>query len=138
MTKFHSRLFAVVWALIGLVMTSLVIGAIVTALTTVNGAAQFKIYGSQVGALNGSFEEKLGLLRNGKVNQSKSFKTFKSRDIQEQPISHKQNMIESPSLPALACTVDIFCIKIITHVIYPSAYHFASVADVFLHLVHST
>ena len=73
MTGFYSRCFAVVWALLGLIMTSLVVGAIVTALTTVNGAAQFKIYGSEVGALNGSFEEKLGLLRNGKVNQSTYF-----------------------------------------------------------------
>ncbi|XP_066928820.1 uncharacterized protein [Clytia hemisphaerica] len=74
-TKFRARLFAVAWALIGLVMTSLLIGAIVTALTTVNGAAQFKIYGSEVGALNGSFEEKLGLLRNGKVNEKRAYTT---------------------------------------------------------------
>ena len=40
-----------IWALVGLVMTGIVIGAIVTALTTVNGAAQFKIYGSQVKGL---------------------------------------------------------------------------------------
>uniref|UniRef100_A0A7M5X8J7 Uncharacterized protein n=2 Tax=Clytia hemisphaerica TaxID=252671 RepID=A0A7M5X8J7_9CNID len=77
-TKFYSRCFAVVWALVGLVMTSLIIGAIVTALTTVNGAAQFKIYGSEVGALNGSFEEKLGLLRNGKVNEKRAYTTVQA------------------------------------------------------------
>ena len=48
-TKVKSRIFAVVWCFIGLIMTSLIVGAIVTALTTVNGSSQFKIYGSQVG-----------------------------------------------------------------------------------------
>ena len=50
-TKVKSRLFAVAWCLIGLIMTSLIVGAIVTALTTVNGSSQFKIYGSQVSSL---------------------------------------------------------------------------------------
>jgi len=75
-TRFYSRCFAVVWSLFGVVMTSLVIGALVTALTTVNGAAEFKVYGSEVGALNGSFEEKLGLLRNGKVNEKRAYTTI--------------------------------------------------------------
>ena len=37
-----------IWILVGLVMTSLVIGAIVTALTSVNEAATIKIYGTEV------------------------------------------------------------------------------------------
>ncbi|XP_057300471.1 uncharacterized protein LOC130632586 isoform X2 [Hydractinia symbiolongicarpus] len=63
-----SRIFAIIWILVGLVMSSLIVGAIVTSLTTVNDAAKVKIYGTEIGALNATFEERVGILRNGKVN----------------------------------------------------------------------
>ena len=37
-----------IWILVGLIMTSLVVGAIVTALTTVNNEVGVKIYGTEV------------------------------------------------------------------------------------------
>jgi len=43
------RLFTVIWILMGLVLSSLVIGAIVTSLTSVNSSTDIKLYGSKVG-----------------------------------------------------------------------------------------
>ena len=47
--RFISRVFTVIWILIGLITTALLIGAITATLTSLNEAANnIKIYGSQV------------------------------------------------------------------------------------------
>ncbi|XP_057309719.1 uncharacterized protein LOC130647766 isoform X2 [Hydractinia symbiolongicarpus] len=66
---FRSRLLAMVWIIIGLVLTALVTGAIVSAISSVEYSSQKNIYDTHIGALNGSFEEMFGILRNGKVNR---------------------------------------------------------------------
>ena len=43
-----SRIAAVIYIMIGLVMSSLLVGSIVTAITTVNDSAEVKIYGRKV------------------------------------------------------------------------------------------
>ncbi|XP_066925678.1 uncharacterized protein [Clytia hemisphaerica] len=123
-TKVGARIFAMIWALVGLVMTGIVIGAIVTALTTVNGAAQFKIYGSQVGALNGTFEAKLGLLRNGKVNEKKAYLT-----VEELRDALLNNDVEGVLLDAYTAgaNADLFAderLRAATLLEYPRSYGF--------------
>ncbi|XP_066913417.1 uncharacterized protein [Clytia hemisphaerica] len=81
-TQFISRLAAVFYIFIALVMSSLMVGSIVTSITTIEDASNVKIYGTKIGAINGSFEERVGLLRNGKMNQDGVyFTTDQLRDV---------------------------------------------------------
>ncbi|XP_028392900.1 uncharacterized protein LOC114517402 [Dendronephthya gigantea] len=70
------RVFAVVWVLTGLVISSLLIGSICTAFTTSTTPPQsstMNLYGAKVAALQDSPDHKLGVRRNAKVNTMKQY-----------------------------------------------------------------
>ncbi|XP_057300554.1 uncharacterized protein LOC130633709 isoform X2 [Hydractinia symbiolongicarpus] len=68
-----SRLLAVIWIFISLVMTSLLLGALTTAFTAVQTSKTTSIYGLKVAVLSGSFEERLAILRNGKIDKGSKY-----------------------------------------------------------------
>ncbi|XP_065061366.1 uncharacterized protein LOC135688444 isoform X2 [Rhopilema esculentum] len=63
-----SRIFAVLWILVGLVTSAILIGGISTALTTSSTLPGVKLYNTELAVVQGSKEEIVGILRNAKVN----------------------------------------------------------------------
>ncbi|XP_066923996.1 uncharacterized protein [Clytia hemisphaerica] len=85
---FHSRLVAVLYIVVAMVMNSLLVGAIVANLTaTEEKATNIKIYGTKLGAINGSFEEHIGLLRNGKMNTERNYTS--AEELRQALLSHQ-------------------------------------------------
>ena len=67
--SFLARIFSVVWILAGLVLTSILMGSITNALTTVTFSVRsIKLYGMKVAAIEGSPSYRVGIRRNAKVN----------------------------------------------------------------------
>ncbi|XP_057300635.1 uncharacterized protein LOC130634855 isoform X2 [Hydractinia symbiolongicarpus] len=73
--KVSSRVLAICWITLSLVMTSLLLGALTSTFTAVQTTKSTSVYGLKVAALSGSFEERLALLRNGKVDKSARYST---------------------------------------------------------------
>ncbi|XP_065060769.1 uncharacterized protein LOC135688019 isoform X3 [Rhopilema esculentum] len=63
-----SRIFAVLWILVGLVTSAILIGGISTALTASSTLPGVKLYNTELAVVQGSKEEIVGILRNAKVN----------------------------------------------------------------------
>ncbi|CAH3191318.1 unnamed protein product, partial [Porites evermanni] len=67
------RIFGIMWTLTGLVIISILIGAIASSLTSVTVERDVILYGTEVGALRGSAEYRLGVLHNAKVNTKRQY-----------------------------------------------------------------
>lgn len=61
---FLARIFAIVWVLVGLVITSIFTGVVTTSLTAITLSTDVKLYGAKVAAVANSTEYKLGLSKN--------------------------------------------------------------------------
>jgi len=70
------RIFAVGWVLVGLVIMAVMTGALTTALTTITSVSGTSIYGSKIGAIQGSPEYNLGVRRNALMNEAKQYQTL--------------------------------------------------------------
>ncbi|CAH3164520.1 unnamed protein product, partial [Porites evermanni] len=67
------RIFGIMWTLTGLVIISILIGAIASSLTSVTVERDVILYGTEIGALRGSAEYRLGVLHNAKVNTKRQY-----------------------------------------------------------------
>ncbi|XP_001638933.2 uncharacterized protein LOC5519017 [Nematostella vectensis] len=72
--KVSSRLFAIIWTLAGLVLTSLLTGSIATSLTTAAVSTEVILYGAKVGAIHNSTEHRVGILKNARMNEDQQYK----------------------------------------------------------------
>ncbi|XP_065060766.1 uncharacterized protein LOC135688018 [Rhopilema esculentum] len=70
-----SRLFAVIWILIGLVSAAILIGGLTTALTTASVLPDVTLYGTKLATLDGSKERLVGIYRNAIVNLGTKYET---------------------------------------------------------------
>ncbi|KAL9960831.1 hypothetical protein ACROYT_G034336 [Oculina patagonica] len=68
-----ARIFGIMWTLTGLVIISILIGAIASSLTSVTVEQSIMLYGLKIGAIQDSVEHRLGILKNAKVNEEKSY-----------------------------------------------------------------
>ncbi|KAK2552520.1 Cubilin [Acropora cervicornis] len=62
-----SRIFAIFWVLIGLVITSIFTGVVTTSLTAITLSTDVKIYGTKIGAVANSTEYRLGINKNARM-----------------------------------------------------------------------
>ena len=68
--SFAARVFSIFWVLAGLVLSSILMGSITNALTTVIfDTKTVKLYGLKIAAIDGSPSFRVGIRRNAKVNQ---------------------------------------------------------------------
>ncbi|XP_065685076.1 uncharacterized protein LOC100197582 isoform X2 [Hydra vulgaris] len=59
------RIISMIWFIIGIILNSIIIGFIVTNLTSITNVDDIIMYGTKVAALDGSFERKTVINRNG-------------------------------------------------------------------------
>ncbi|KAL9958187.1 hypothetical protein ACROYT_G035165 [Oculina patagonica] len=64
---FVARIFAIVWVLVGLVITSIFTGVVTTSLTAITLSTDVKLYGTKIAAVANSTEYKLGLNKNANM-----------------------------------------------------------------------
>ncbi|XP_066925616.1 uncharacterized protein [Clytia hemisphaerica] len=67
--SYLGRACTITWMFISLITCALFTAAIIATLSSPDSSSKAQLYGKMVGALNGSFEQKIALQRNGKVNQ---------------------------------------------------------------------
>jgi len=84
-----SRIFAVIWIFIGLVISAILVGGITTALTVASVLPEASLYGTELAAIQGSKEYVVGIYRNAKVNSKQNYSTtddvyraLKKREVQ--------------------------------------------------------
>ncbi|XP_066930169.1 uncharacterized protein [Clytia hemisphaerica] len=70
----RARCFIMFWMLVCQILTSLIVGALSSAFTTVV-IEDVSLYGKKIGALNGSFEINLAIVRNAKVDNGTIYTT---------------------------------------------------------------
>nr|XP_058971271.1 uncharacterized protein LOC131797634 [Pocillopora verrucosa] len=71
-----ARIFGIAWTLTGIVIISILISAIASALTIVNVPYPIKLYGAKIGAIQNSTEHRIGTLKNAIVNEEKKYKNL--------------------------------------------------------------
>ncbi|XP_065061575.1 uncharacterized protein LOC135688582 isoform X2 [Rhopilema esculentum] len=71
-----ARLYAVVWILIGIINLGILTGALTTAMTVAQVYDSSMIYNVKVAAVQGSEAYRIGLHRNGRVNEENQYKTI--------------------------------------------------------------
>ncbi|KAL9958189.1 hypothetical protein ACROYT_G035167 [Oculina patagonica] len=64
---FVARIFAIVWVLVGLVITSIFTGVVTTSLTAITLSTDVKLYGTKIAAVANSTEYRLGLNKNANM-----------------------------------------------------------------------
>jgi len=64
---FVARIFAIVWVLVGLVITSIFTGVVTTSLTAITLSTDVKLYGANIAAVANSTEYRLGLTKNANM-----------------------------------------------------------------------
>ncbi|KAJ7390406.1 hypothetical protein OS493_025663 [Desmophyllum pertusum] len=64
---FVARIFAIVWVLVGLVITSIFTGVVTTSLTAITLSTDVKLYGTKIAAVANSTEYRLGLNKNAHI-----------------------------------------------------------------------
>uniref|UniRef100_A0A7M5UJ08 Fibronectin type-III domain-containing protein n=1 Tax=Clytia hemisphaerica TaxID=252671 RepID=A0A7M5UJ08_9CNID len=62
--RIQSRVLAMVWSLIGIIMNSLIVGSLVTTLMSLNIQKDVKLYGTKVAVMKDSIEENTAVRRN--------------------------------------------------------------------------
>eukprot|EP00111_Clytia_hemisphaerica_P023085 TCONS_00067910-protein len=62
--RIQSRVLAMVWSLIGIIMNSLIVGSLVTTLMSLNIQNDVKLYGTKVAVMKDSIEENTAVRRN--------------------------------------------------------------------------
>lgn len=82
---FVARIFAIVWVLVGLVITSIFTGVVTTSLTAITLSTDVKLYGTKIAAVVNSTEYRLGLNKNANM---RAFETLQS--IVE-PLKNREN-----------------------------------------------
>ncbi|XP_022801144.1 uncharacterized protein LOC111338866 [Stylophora pistillata] len=68
-----ARIFGIIWILTGLVVISILIGAIASSLTFITVDKPVNLYGAKIGAIQNSVEYHLGILKNAKVNEEREY-----------------------------------------------------------------
>ncbi|XP_022795614.1 uncharacterized protein LOC111334188 isoform X1 [Stylophora pistillata] len=66
---FLARIFAIVWVLVGLVITSIFTGVVTTSLTAITLSTDVKLYGTKIAAVANSTEYKLGMSKNAVLKE---------------------------------------------------------------------
>ncbi|XP_048580338.1 uncharacterized protein LOC5501882 [Nematostella vectensis] len=64
---FFARIFAIIWVLVGLVITSIFTGVVTTSLTAITLSTDTRLYGTQVVAIQNSTEYRLGIQKNAQM-----------------------------------------------------------------------
>ncbi|XP_031565849.1 uncharacterized protein LOC116301000 [Actinia tenebrosa] len=64
---YFARIFAIIWVLVGIVITSIFTGVVTTSLTAITLSTETSLYGTTVIAIQNSTEYKFGLNKNAKV-----------------------------------------------------------------------
>ncbi|XP_022801150.1 uncharacterized protein LOC111338870 isoform X2 [Stylophora pistillata] len=72
-----ARMFGITWTLTGLVIISILVGAIASALTSVTVKYPVILYGSKIGVIQNSTEHRIGTLKNARVNEEENYKNLK-------------------------------------------------------------
>ncbi|XP_065672262.1 uncharacterized protein LOC100211324 isoform X2 [Hydra vulgaris] len=70
-----SRVFVIIWMVTGMIITSLIVSYVTTLLLSVNFVVNVGMYDEEIGALNGSYEQSIGVQMNAKVNSKKQYNT---------------------------------------------------------------
>lgn len=73
---FLARIFAIVWVLIGLVITSIFTGVVTTSLTAITLNTDVKLYGTKIAAVENSTEYRLGINKNAKMEHYSNLKSI--------------------------------------------------------------
>lgn len=71
-----ARMFGIAWTLTGLVIISILVSAIASALTSVTVKYPVILYSSKVGAIQNSTEHRIGILKNARVNEENNYKNL--------------------------------------------------------------
>ncbi|XP_066030883.1 uncharacterized protein [Pocillopora verrucosa] len=71
-----ARIFGIAWTLTGLVIISILIGTICSALTSSSISYPVTLYGTKIGAIQNSTEQRVGTLKNARVNEDKKYTNF--------------------------------------------------------------
>ncbi|XP_031573985.1 uncharacterized protein LOC116307805 [Actinia tenebrosa] len=72
----HSKVFAVIWVLTGLVVYGILSGSITTAFTTIVYQSSTQLYGSKVATIADTPEYRFAVRRNAKVNTEANYTSF--------------------------------------------------------------
>ncbi|XP_031571660.1 uncharacterized protein LOC116305827 isoform X3 [Actinia tenebrosa] len=72
------RLFGIFWTLAGLVVLSVVVGAISSSLATVSMDTNVPLYGTKIAAFQNSSEHQYGVLKNSKMNTEQQYESIEA------------------------------------------------------------
>jgi len=124
-----SRIFAIIWILIGMVNLAIFTGALTTAITASQVYNDPIMYGVEVAAVHDSAAYRIAILRNAKVNTKASYKTIEdvsSALKQRQVRGALVDIFSAASRSDLFLQSDIIAKKSLD---YPSAYGFVLSGD---------